>query len=98
MLLGQARSTYWRKWAAKHDNVELKEGTWLEPGLGSAAKGDTDKHRNAARKLVLEGGWIQKRVFDIGWSNESKCQACHTEGGTEKHRLPPEPRMERGQT
>ena len=26
MLLGQVRSTYWRKWAAKHENEELKEG------------------------------------------------------------------------
>ena len=33
MLLGQARSTYWRKWAAKHENEELKEGIWLEPAL-----------------------------------------------------------------
>ena len=32
-----------------------------------------------------EGGWVQKRLFDIGWSDESKCQACHKEKGTEKH-------------
>ena len=25
---------------------------------------------------------MQKRLFDIGWSNESKCQACHKEEGT----------------
>ena len=30
---------------------------------------------------------MQKRLFDIGWSNESKRQACHKEEGTEKHRL-----------
>ena len=23
-------------------------------------------HRHVARKLVLEGGWVQKRLFDIG--------------------------------
>ena len=40
-----------------------------------------------ARKSVLEGGQVQKRLFDIGWSNENKCQACHKEEGTEKHRL-----------
>ena len=34
----------------------------------------TDKHRNVARNLVLEGGSVQKRLFDIGWSNESKCR------------------------
>ena len=44
----------------------------------------TDKHRNVARKLVLEGGWVQKRLFDVGWSDESKCQACHKEEGTEE--------------
>ena len=29
---------------------------------------------------------MQQRLFDIGWSNESECQACHKEKGTEKHR------------
>ena len=30
---------------------------------------------------------MQKRLFNIGRSNECKCQACHEEEGTEKHRL-----------
>ena len=30
---------------------------------------------------------MQKRLFDIGWSDEGKCQACHKGEGTEKHRL-----------
>ena len=47
----------------------------------------TEKHRNVAEELVVEGGWEQKRLFDIGWADESKCQACHKEEGTEKHRL-----------
>ena len=46
----------------------------------------TEKHRNVARKLVLEGGWVHKRLFDIGGSDESKCQACHKDAGTEKHK------------
>ena len=30
-------------------------------------KGDwTEKHRDVARKIFLEGGWTQKRLFDIG--------------------------------
>ena len=33
MLLKQARSAYWKKWAAKHEYEELKEGVWLEPAL-----------------------------------------------------------------
>ena len=48
---------------------------------------------------VISRNWVQKRenfwkeagrqqrLFDIGWSDESKCQACHKEEGTEKHRL-----------
>ena len=28
---------------------------------------------------------MQKRLFDIGWSDECKCQVCHKEEGTEKH-------------
>ena len=27
---------------------------------------------------------MQKRLFDVGWSDESKCQACHKEEGTEE--------------
>ena len=30
---------------------------------------------------------MQKRLFDIGWSDECKCQACPKEEGTEKRRL-----------
>ena len=43
--------------------------------------------RHIARKLFSEGGWVQKRLFDIGWSDESKCHVCHKEEGTEKHWL-----------
>ena len=47
----------------------------------------TEKHRNVARKLLPEKGWVQTRLFDTGWSDESECQACHQEEGTEKHWL-----------
>ena len=30
---------------------------------------------------------MQKKLFDIGLSDESACQACHKEKGTEKQRL-----------
>ena len=63
----------------------------MEPALALLRKKTkeewTEKHRNVARKLALEGGWVQKRLFDIGWSDESKCQACHKEEGTETHML-----------
>ena len=47
----------------------------------------TDKHRHVTRKLVVEGVWVHKRVYDIGWSDEKKCRGCNKEEGTEKHRL-----------
>ena len=63
----------------------------MEPALAllrKKTKGDwTEKHQNVARKLVLEGGCVQKKLFDTGWSDESECQACHQEDGTAKHRL-----------
>ena len=65
MLLQRARSVYWKKWAAKHGYEKLKEGAWLEPGVALLPKtvkeNWTEKHRNVARKIFLEGGWTQKR-------------------------------------
>ena len=29
MLLQRARTVYWKKWRAKNEYEELKEGTWL---------------------------------------------------------------------
>ena len=59
----------WKKWAAKHEYEELKEGAWLEPELallGKKVKENwTEKHRNVARKIFLEGGWTQKREYSI---------------------------------
>ena len=77
---------YWKKWAAKHEQEELNEGVLLEPALAllqKKAKGVwTEKHRIVARKILLEGGWTHKRLFDIGWSDTS-----HAGEGPEKHRL-----------
>ena len=45
---------------------------------------------NVARKNGgLEGGWMQRRLSDIGWSDDiSKCQACHRRRkALKKHRL-----------
>ena len=38
MLLQQARTVCWKKWAAKHLYEELKEGIWLEPALALLRK------------------------------------------------------------
>ena len=74
MLVQQARSVIWLELTLALLRKKTK-GIW------------TEKHRNAVRKIFLEGGWVHKRLFDIGWSDESKCQACHKEEGTDKHRL-----------
>ena len=53
-----------------HEYEVLKEGAWLEPAqalLRKKVKNWTEKRRNVARKIFLEGGWTQKRLFDIGW-------------------------------
>ena len=42
----------------------------------------TDKHRYVTRNLVVEAGWEQKRLYDIGCSDEKKCQGCNSEEGT----------------
>ena len=38
-------------------------------------------------KLFVEGGWVRKRLYDIGWLDVKVCRGCKEEGGTEKHRL-----------
>ena len=62
----RVRSVCWKKWAAKHEYEELKEGAWLEPGVALLRKKVkehwTEKHRNVARQIFLEGGWTQKRL------------------------------------
>ena len=45
----------------------------------------TDKHRHVTRKVAVEGGWVQKRLYDISGSDEKKCRVCNKAEGTEKH-------------
>ena len=53
MLLQQTRTVFWKKWAAKREYEELKEGIWLELALALLRKKTkeewTEKHRNVAR-------------------------------------------------
>ena len=91
VLVQRARSLFWKKWAARHECEELKEGAWLEPGLALLRKkvrdNWTEKHRNVARKIFLEGGWTQTKPFDIGRSDVNQCHASKREEGTEMDRL-----------
>ena len=66
----------------------IERGYLAGAGSGLAAQeNDGRADRNVARLLFLEGDWVQKRPFDVGWSDESRGRACHKEEGTEKHRL-----------
>ena len=60
-------------------------GIWLEPALALLRKKTkedwTEKHRNVARQLVLEGGWVQKKLFDGGRSQR------HSESGSRRRKL-----------
>ena len=57
---------YWKKWAAKHEYEEPKEGVWFEPALALLRKkvrADwTEKHRNVARKIFLEERLDAKKI------------------------------------
>ena len=72
-----------QRWKREYDWNQLS----LSCGRKKAREDWTEKQRNVARKIFLEGGWAQKRLFGVGWSDVSQCQACHKEEGTEKHRL-----------
>ena len=53
---------------AKHECEDVKEGVWMEPSQAvlrrRTKEARTDKHRNVTRKLVVEGGWVQKSFYD----------------------------------
>ena len=89
MLLQRARSENWKKWAAKHEYEELKDGAWRASSLAKEREGALDRKASQCGQEDLFGrrGWTQQRLFDIGWSDVSQCQACKKEQGTEKHRL-----------
>ena len=58
MLLQQARKVYWKKWAAKHEYEELKEGIWLEPALAlmrKKTKKDWTEKKSKCFEEVMSG-------------------------------------------
>ena len=83
MLLKQARMVYWKRWAAKHECEEMKEGVCLKPIQAvqrrKTNESPTDKQRNVMRKLVVEEDWVQQVIYDTGWSDEKKCRGCDNE-------------------
>ena len=63
---------------------------WLEPIQALLRRNIdeewTEKHRHVTRKLVVEGGWVQKRLYNIGWSDKKESEGCNKEVSTEKRR------------
>ena len=46
-------------------------------GLVAQDEGTVDsKASKRGQKSASGRGWVQQRLFDIGWSDESECQAC----------------------
>ena len=90
-MFKQAKMCIGEKWEAKHECEELKEGVWLEPTQAMLQRRTnelwTDKHHNVMRKLAVEGGWVQKRTYDIGWPDAKKCRGCKKGEAIEKYRL-----------
>ena len=89
MLVQRARFENWKKWAAKHEYEELKEGTWLGPMQATLRRRIelwTGKHRNVMRNFwrILGAEKTTRRRL-------KKCQVCNKDKGTEKHRLYPCP-------
>ena len=92
MLVKQARMVYRKRWAAKHECEELKEGVWLaRTNPGGAAKEDqrsVDRHRNVMRKLVVEDeyrkgcttlvGQTKRSVRDVTKKKAQRSIACVT--------------------
>ena len=90
MLLKQARMVYWKTWAAKHECKELEGRSLAGADPGFAAKENqctVDRQAPQCDVEVVEGGWVQKRMYDIFWSDVEKCRGCTKGQGTEKRRL-----------
>ena len=51
------------------------------------SKMDGQACKNVARELIVEGGWTQNSLYDVGWSDENMCEGCEQEEGTEKHKF-----------
>ena len=88
----QARSVYWKKWAAKHEyEKKQKRGFGFYLFLPCCERRRTKSGlinvETLPHKINSGREWVQKKLFDIGWSDKSACQACHKEEGTEMHRL-----------
>ena len=63
MLLQQARSVFWKKWAAKHEYDELKEGIWL---AAEEDEGRMDGKTSKRCEIFFEGGCGNDSSTSVG--------------------------------
>ena len=76
MLNRQAKDVAVKRRATKHGYQELKDRVWVEPlnAVVERSQRWTTQHVNVARKLIVEGGWKQKRWYDMGLSEGKVCE------------------------
>ena len=78
---------YWKKWAAKHEYEELKEGAWLEPGLALFAKESEEeldrKASQCGQEDLFERRLDEKKAFRY-WMGG--CQSVSSLPDRERHR------------
>ena len=80
MLLKQATMACWKKWAAKHKCGVVERRSVIGAKANLRRKTNhprTRKHRHVIRNLVVEGGWVQKRTYDVGWSDGEVSRLRH---------------------
>ena len=74
MLLKQAGMVYWKKRAAAPECEVLRAVFWLESIHVMLRRKTSEmwahQHRNVMIKLVVYEGWVQKLLYDIGWSDD----------------------------
>ena len=82
---------YWKKWAAKHEYEELKEGAWLEPGLALLRKKVKEIGLKSIAMWPGRSSWKEvgrKRDYSIlAGRMLVNVKLAEMEEGTEKHRL-----------
>ena len=97
MLLQRAGTDYWKKWAAKHEIEELREGVWLELAvalLRKKTKGDWTKtvrcwSNELSVKLVTKKRAQQSTrsaIVQYGKGSEGRSQRL-SESGSKKRGL-----------
>ena len=86
ILVQRARPVSWKKWAAKHEQEEPKEGARIKAALAllrKTAKGVwTEKHRNVVRKIF----WVRLDAKETVrcWPVGGKSMSSLPDGG--RHR------------